>query len=124
MANYYKLHEKDTRPWGQWEVLHREDTYVIKKLTVNPGCSLRLQTHKHRSEHWIIVQGTAEVTIGKQKKLYYPQDSVFIAAGEHHCLANAADTVLSVIEIQTGDILDERDIIHYDQNYQAIDKEK
>ncbi len=124
MVNHYKPHEKDVRPWGEWEVLYREEAYVIKKLTVKPGCSLRLQTHQHRSEHWVVVAGTAEVTIGKQKKLCYPQDTVFIAAGQHHCLANVADTQLSVIELQTGDLLDEKDIIHYDKNYQAIDKEK
>ena len=104
MANNYKKGDHDSRPWGTWEVLDSGDNFCVKKIKVIPGGKLSLQSHRFRAEHWIIVEGEAVVTLGEDKLNKKADESVYIPAETKH-------------RIQTGDNLDENDIIRYEDVY-------
>lgn len=108
---------KDHRPWGWFETLTLSDRFQVKRIFVKPGAALSLQSHHHRSEHWIVVEGTAEVTIGSKSKNVTEGESVYIPLGEKHRLANPGKIPMILIEVQTGAYLREDDIIRYEDNY-------
>ncbi|MCQ2966105.1 MAG: phosphomannose isomerase type II C-terminal cupin domain [Alphaproteobacteria bacterium] len=117
MTTKYALNEKAERPWGWWEVLNTQDTYVVKRFCLKPGKRISLQTHTHRSEHWVVVEGTAKVTLSHSQIIKNVNDAVFIPVGEFHRIENIGLNDLVIIEIQAGDLLDETDIVRYNEDY-------
>ena len=117
MCIKYNLNEIGHRPWGTWKCIAVGDKYITKIITVNPHSSLSLQMHEHRSEHWTVVAGKPTITVRKSKKQYGFGQSVDIPVKTKHRLENLTDTVAEVIEIQMGDILDENDIIRFEDIY-------
>ena len=107
----------DHRPWGWFETLVLDDRFQVKRIVVNPGGSLSLQSHFHRSEHWIVVAGTAKVTVGKSEQLLTENQSVYIPVGEVHRLENPGKVPMVLIEVQTGTYLGEDDIVRYEDIY-------
>ena len=116
----YSVGERDTRPWGSWEVLAIGDGFIIKKIAVNPGARLSLQSHQHRSEHWTILEGSADVTLGQDVVRLDQHGTVFISAKTKHRIFNAGESELKFLEIQTGQILDETDIDRFDDDYDRV----
>ncbi|SEG86206.1 mannose-1-phosphate guanylyltransferase/mannose-6-phosphate isomerase [Marinobacterium lutimaris] len=110
-------HPQSYRPWGTSTVVHSSGNYRVKHLRVNPGEGLSLQKHRHRAEHWIVVRGTARVTRGKEVSLVTENQSTFIPVGEIHCLENPGKFPLELIEVQSGDLLDESDIERLKDRY-------
>jgi mannose-1-phosphate guanylyltransferase/mannose-6-phosphate isomerase len=108
---------RDHRPWGWFESLVIGERFQVKRIVVNPGASLSLQSHHHRSEHWIVVQGTAKVTIEARVDLVTENQSVYIPLGEKHRLENPGKLPMVLIEVQTGSYLGEDDIIRYEDVY-------
>jgi mannose-1-phosphate guanylyltransferase len=106
-----QTHPTSYRPWGGYTSVLNGDRFQVKRLFVTPGKKLSLQKHHHRSEHWICVKGTAEVTIGDEIKVVRENESVYIPQGEVHRLANPGKIMLEMIEVQTGSYLGEDDII-------------
>lgn len=117
MVSLYKLGDKDTRPWGTWETINVGEKYIVKHLVILPGQSVSLQQHNHRSEHWIIVKGNAQITVGETTKTYAQNSHVYIPVKEKHRIANLGNENLVFIEIQTGDTLDENDIVRFEDQY-------
>lgn len=117
MTIHYKIGEKDTRPWGTWEITDIGTNYIIKKITVLPHQKLSLQLHHHRNEHWIIVSGTVLVTIGDSQKTISENTHLYIPKETKHRLENPTDESICFIEIQTGELLDETDIIRFEDIY-------
>ena len=105
------------RPWGTYTTLLRSDTYLIKRLAVAPYRRISLQYHNHRSEHWVVVRGTAEVTNGDKVFMVETGESTFVPAGTIHRLANSGDDVLEVIEVQNGSPLTEDDIVRCEDDF-------
>ncbi|SNS77864.1 mannose-1-phosphate guanylyltransferase/mannose-6-phosphate isomerase [Tropicimonas sediminicola] len=105
------------RPWGWYETLCIDTRFQVKRIMVHPGGVLSLQSHHHRSEHWIVVSGTAEVTIGDQVKLVTENQSVYIPLGTVHRMANPGKLPMYLIEVQTGAYLGEDDIQRYEDVY-------
>jgi len=105
------------RPWGHYEVLALESNYQIKKLVVLPGQELSYQSHEHRAEHWLVVEGVATVTLDEVKREVTPGMSVFVNVGQKHRISNFTAGRVSIIEIQFGDYLGEDDIVRYSDNY-------
>jgi len=105
------------RPWGSYTVLENTEVYKTKKIVVRPGKRLSLQSHYHRNEHWIIVSGTARVTVGDSVKLLLANESTYIPAGEKHRLENPGVIDLVMIEAQVGEYLEEDDIVRYDDDF-------
>ncbi|EKE25928.1 MAG: hypothetical protein ACD_5C00002G0002 [uncultured bacterium] len=105
------------RPWGKYEVLIDEKNHKVKKITVLPGSTLSLQSHKHRSEHWVVVKGTAQVINGENMLVLHENQSTYIQAESKHRLSNPGETELQIIEVQTGDYLEEDDIVRYEDTY-------
>ena len=105
------------KPWGSYQVLEGGPKYSIKKILVSPGGVLSLQSHNHRSEHWVIIEGIAEVTLGENIKTLNANENIFIPKKVKHRLANRYNEELVIIEIWFGDILDETDIVRYEDIY-------
>ena len=108
---------KDHRPWGWFETLVLADRFQVKRIVVHPGAALSLQSHHHRSEHWIVVEGTARVTVDKDVKLLGENQSVYIPLGAVHRMENPGKVPMVLIEVQTGSYLGEDDIIRYEDMY-------
>ena len=108
---------KDHRPWGSFEILSEGIGFKVKKIIVKPGASLSLQSHKHRSEHWIVVQGLAVVNIDESVKVIRAGESTYVPMGSKHRLQNKEKEPLTIIEIQLGTYLGEDDIIRYEDIY-------
>ena len=117
MGIQYKQNEIGERPWGTWRCMAVGDNFVVKLITVNPHASLSLQMHDFRTEHWTVVKGTPTITIGDVKKEYSFGQSVDIPAKTKHILENLTNDILEIIEIQMGDILDEKDITRFEDVY-------
>ena len=107
----------DHRPWGMFESLVTGSRFQVKRIVVKPGAALSLQSHHHRSEHWIVVEGTAKVTIDDKVSLVTENQSVYIPLGARHRLENPGKLPLTLIEVQTGSYLGEDDIIRFDDVY-------
>jgi len=108
---------KDHRPWGWFESLVVGERFQVKRIVVHPGAALSLQSHHHRSEHWIVVEGTAKVTIDDEVKLVSENQSVYIPLGAVHRMENPGKLPMVLIEVQTGSYLGEDDIIRYEDVY-------
>ena len=115
--NEAKNHKLVFRPWGSFLSIEDGNTWQIKKIEVNPGASLSLQMHFHRSEHWVVVTGTAKVEIGNLEKIIGPNESVYIPLGTKHRLSNPTKLPLTLIEIQSGSYLGEDDIKRFEDKY-------
>ncbi|WP_395672181.1 mannose-1-phosphate guanylyltransferase/mannose-6-phosphate isomerase [Phenylobacterium sp.] len=105
------------RPWGWYEGLHTGDRFQVKRITVKPGGVLSLQKHFHRAEHWVVVNGTAEVLVNGERKLLAENESVFIPLGAEHRLSNPGKVPLNLIEVQSGPYLGEDDIVRLEDVY-------
>ena len=105
------------RPWGWYETLCLDTRFQVKRIMVKPGGILSLQSHRHRSEHWIVVAGTAEVTIEDEVKLVTENQGVYIPLGAKHRMANPGKVPMYLIEVQTGAYLGEDDIVRYEDIY-------
>ena len=105
------------RPWGTYQTIARGDRFQTKRIIVKPGGKLSLQKHHHRSEHWVVVTGTAEVTVGAETRLLEENESTFIPAGTAHRLVNPGEVPLHLIEVQCGAYLGEDDIVRLDDEY-------
>ena len=116
-ADQATMFPKDHRPWGWFESLVIGDRFQVKRIHVHPGAALSLQSHHHRAEHWIVVSGTAEVTIDDKVQLVTENQSVFIPLGAVHRMRNPGKVPMVLIEVQTGSYLGEDDIIRYEDVY-------
>ena len=108
---------KDHRPWGWFESLVVGNRFQVKRILVHPGASLSLQSHFHRSEHWIVVEGTARVTVDDDVKLVTENQSVYIPLGAVHRMENPGKVPMVLIEVQTGAYVGEDDIVRYEDVY-------
>jgi mannose-1-phosphate guanylyltransferase/mannose-1-phosphate guanylyltransferase/mannose-6-phosphate isomerase len=108
---------KDHRPWGWFESLVVGNRFQVKRIVVHPGAALSLQSHHHRSEHWIVVEGTAQVTVDDEVKLVTENQSVYVPLGSTHRMENPGKVPMVLIEVQTGSYLGEDDIIRYEDVY-------
>lgn len=105
------------RPWGSYTTLQMAGNHQIKSISVNPGGKLSLQSHQHRAEHWVVVQGVATITINDDRRDYTVNEAVYIPVEAKHRLENQTDQLVTIIEVQVGDYLGEDDIIRYDDIY-------
>ena len=112
-----EIFPKDHRPWGWFESLALGDCFQVKRICVKPGAALSLQSHKHRSEHWIVVEGTAKVTIDDEVKLVSEGQSVYVPLGAKHRMENHGESSIVLIEVQIGSYLGEDDIVRYEDVY-------
>ena len=110
-------HRRGHRPWGYYDSIDRGERFQVKRIVVHPGGTLSLQKHHHRAEHWVVVRGTAEVTIGTEVKDVHENESIYIPIGAVHRLANRGKIPLELIEVQTGSYLGEDDIVRLDDVY-------
>ncbi|HHL40382.1 MAG TPA: mannose-1-phosphate guanylyltransferase/mannose-6-phosphate isomerase [Deltaproteobacteria bacterium] len=113
-------HPRVERPWGWYKVLEEGEGFKVKRIGVRPGCRLSLQYHRSRSEHWVVVRGTARVRCGDRVLDLEANESVFIPRGELHRLENSGAGPLEVVEVQSGDYLGEDDIVRIEDDYKRI----
>jgi mannose-1-phosphate guanylyltransferase / mannose-6-phosphate isomerase len=113
----YRLHRTVHRPWGTYTVLEEGDRFKMKRIVVKPGAALSLQMHHHRSEHWIVVRGFAEIVNGDRVITLQPNESTYIPAGHKHRLINPGVVDLVLIEVQCGEYLGEDDIVRFEDVY-------
>ena len=110
-------HRRGHRPWGYYDSIDKGERFQVKRIVVQPGGTLSLQKHHHRAEHWVVVRGTAEVTIGSEVKAVHENESIYIPIGAVHRLANQGKIPLELIEVQTGSYLGEDDIVRIEDVY-------
>jgi mannose-1-phosphate guanylyltransferase/mannose-6-phosphate isomerase len=110
-------HKRVHRPWGYYESIDMGERFQVKRIVVIPGGILSLQKHRHRSEHWVVVRGTAEVTIGESVRPVHENESIYIPIGSVHRMANKGKIPLELIEVQTGSYLGEDDIERIEDVY-------
>ena len=110
-------HLKVHRPWGSYQSIDQGARFQVKRIVVKPGGRLSLQLHHHRAEHWIVVHGTARVTVGEEIKTVHENESIYIPIGARHRLENPGKIDLELIEVQTGTYLGEDDIIRIEDDY-------
>jgi mannose-1-phosphate guanylyltransferase/mannose-6-phosphate isomerase len=113
----YRTHSTVHRPWGTYTELEQGDRFKIKRIVVKPGASLSLQLHHHRCEHWIVVSGTAKVVNGDQDLILNINESTYIPSGAKHRLENPGKIPLTLIEVQSGEYLEEDDIVRFEDIY-------
>ncbi len=113
----HKYHSTVHRPWGTYTVLEEGPRFKMKRIVLKPGASISLQKHHHRSEHWVVVSGTAEVVNGEDSFLVQTNESTYVPIGNKHRLSNPGVIELAIIEVQIGDYLEEDDIVRYEDNY-------
>lgn len=111
------------RPWGSYQSLDSGERYQVKRIIVTPGGKLSLQKHFHRSEHWIVVKGTAKVVVGEENRIIHENESIYIPIGSVHRLENPGKIDLELIEVQTGSYFGEDDIIRLDDVYNRTEKD-
>ncbi|HEU0200870.1 MAG TPA: mannose-1-phosphate guanylyltransferase/mannose-6-phosphate isomerase [Burkholderiaceae bacterium] len=116
----HKLHRTVERPWGTYTTLQEGPRFKIKRIEVKPGASLSLQMHHHRSEHWIVVSGTAKVSIDGKEALVSPNESTYVPVGAKHRLENPGKVLLTMIEVQSGDYVGEDDIVRFEDKYGRV----
>jgi mannose-1-phosphate guanylyltransferase/mannose-6-phosphate isomerase len=110
-------HLKVHRPWGSYHAIDRGERFQVKRIVVKQGGRLSLQLHHHRAEHWVVVRGTARVTIGDETKTLHENESIYIPIGARHRLENPGKIDLELIEVQTGSYLGEDDIVRIEDDY-------
>jgi len=113
-------HRKVFRPWGWYDSIDAGEKYRVKHLYIKPGASISLQLHHHRSEHWVVISGTAEVTRGNEIFTVRENESTFIPQGEKHRLRNNGTVGLELIEVQSGNYVEEDDIVRFDDAYGRV----
>nr|WP_281169627.1 cupin domain-containing protein [Kushneria aurantia] len=113
----YKLHREVYRPWGKYESIDSGGRYQVKRITVKPGEKLSVQMHHHRAEHWVVVSGTASVTIDGVVQMLTEDQSIYIPVGGVHALENPGKIPLELIEVQSGAYLGEDDIVRFEDRY-------
>ena len=109
-----------TRPWGNYEVMETQEEFQIKLISVNPGQRLSLQSHRFRSEHWVVIAGTAEVVCDEEITILRAQESIIIPLGSKHRVSNFGEDILRFIEIQLGSSFAEEDIVRYEDDYGRV----
>lgn len=119
-AELTETHTSVYRPWGSYTVLEEGANFKIKRISVNPGASLSMQLHRHRSEHWVVVSGVARVTNGERQITLRENESTYIPQQHKHRLENPGEVPLHIIEVQCGDYVGEDDIVRFDDNYGRI----
>ena len=112
-----KEHLTVQRPWGKYTVLHEAPQFKVKRIEVNPGKKLSLQLHHKRSEHWVVVQGSARLTVGEQIATLAPNESIYVPMQVKHRIENATDQPLVMVEVQCGDYLGEDDIVRFSDDF-------
>ncbi|MCX6682912.1 MAG: mannose-1-phosphate guanylyltransferase/mannose-6-phosphate isomerase [Methanoregula sp.] len=112
-----RYHRQVHRPWGSYTILELSRFYKIKRVTVKPGQQLSLQLHHHRSEHWVVVSGTAQIELDGETRFLRQGESSFVGSGVRHRLRNPGIIPLEVIEVQLGEYLEEDDIVRFDDDY-------
>jgi mannose-6-phosphate isomerase-like protein (cupin superfamily) len=110
-------HTTVERPWGRYVVMDEGPGFKVKRLVVDPGQKLSLQLHQRRAEHWVVVSGTARITSGQEVRLVSSNQSVYIPPKTPHRLENPTVEPIQLIEVQTGDYLEEDDILRLDDDY-------
>ncbi|OHU88510.1 MULTISPECIES: mannose-1-phosphate guanylyltransferase/mannose-6-phosphate isomerase [Pseudoalteromonas] len=111
------IHREVYRPWGKYDAFDRGERFLVKRITVKPGAKLSKQMHYHRSEHWVVVAGTAKVLIGDKEQYVGENESVYIPIAQVHALENPGKVDLELIEVQSGAYLAEDDIVRFDDQY-------
>jgi mannose-1-phosphate guanylyltransferase len=119
-SDLHHIHLTAHRPWGTYTVLEDEEQYKVKKIIVKPGKRLSLQKHFHRSEHWIVVSGTATVTVGGETRLIRPNESTYIKMGDIHRLENEGKIDVVLIEAQVGEYTGEDDIVRLEDDFKRV----
>lgn len=119
--NEHKLHRQVYRPWGHYDCIDAGDRYQVKRISVNAGGKLSVQMHHHRAEHWVVVSGTARVTLNGKTQLLAENESIYLPIGAVHALENPGKIPLELIEIQVGAYLGEDDIVRIDDCYGRIE---
>jgi mannose-6-phosphate isomerase-like protein (cupin superfamily) len=113
----HRVHRTVERPWGSYTVLEKGERYQIKRVVIHPNQKLSLQIHRHRSEHWVVISGTARVTRGNDIYYVHPNESTYIPVSTVHRLENPGRIPLQIIEVQNGDYVEEDDIERLDDDY-------
>lgn len=116
----HHIHREVYRPWGKYDSIDAGQRYQVKRITVKPGEGLSLQMHHHRAEHWIVVAGTARVTIDDEVTLLGENESIYIPLGATHCLENPGKIPLELIEVRSGAYLEEDDIVRFQDRYGRV----
>jgi mannose-6-phosphate isomerase len=109
--------DSEQRPWGSWHVIDVADGYKIKRIHVNPGSRLSLQSHEHRSEHWVVIQGVATCEVDEALTTVQHGESIDVPQGAHHRLGNLGDEELVIVEVQLGAYTGEDDICRYEDDF-------
>lgn len=120
----FEFHREVFRPWGSYDSIDNGQRYQVKRISVKPGEKLSVQMHHHRAEHWIVVSGTANVTVGEKTSLITENESIYIPIGEIHALENPGKILLELIEVQSGTYLGEDDIVRFSDRYGRVDVKK
>jgi mannose-1-phosphate guanylyltransferase/mannose-6-phosphate isomerase len=113
----HSVHRTVERPWGSYTVLEKGDRYKIKRIVIKPHEKLSLQAHRHRSEHWVVISGTAKVTRDSESFFVHPNESTYIPVSTKHRLENPGWIPLQIIEVQNGDYVEEDDIERFEDDY-------
>lgn len=116
----HHIHREVYRPWGKYDSIDEGERYQVKRITVKPGEGLSLQMHHHRAEHWIVVAGTAKVTINDEITLLGENESIYIPLGATHCLENPGKIPLDLIEVRSGAYLEEDDVVRFADRYGRV----
>ena len=116
----HRVHREVYRPWGKYDSIDAGDRYQVKRITVKPGEGLSVQMHYHRAEHWVVVAGTAKVTIDGDIKLLGENESIYIPLGATHCLENPGIIPLDLIEVRSGSYLEEDDVVRFADRYGRV----
>ncbi len=120
----FEFHREVFRPWGSYDSIDNGRRYQVKRISVKPGEKLSVQMHHHRAEHWIVVSGTANVTVGEVTSLITENESIYIPIGEIHALENPGKILLELIEVQSGSYLGEDDIVRFSDRYGRVEVKK
>ena len=116
-VNKYSPNEHGERPWGSWTVLDAGQGFCVKRIVVAPGQRLSLQYHNHRAENWVIISGRGEVELDGEQIAVRGGDHVHIPQGARHRVLNPSSEMLKILELQSGDVLDEEDIVRLEDDY-------
>lgn len=111
------MSEAVIRPWGSYQTIEMGETYQVKKIIVNSKQQLSLQSHNHRSEHWMMVEGEGVVSLNDEKITFKKDEHIYIPVHAKHRMSNLTDSPITFIEVQNGDYLGEDDIIRYEDIY-------
>ena len=109
--------DSEERPWGSWHVIDVDEGFKIKRIHVNAHSRLSLQTHEHRSEHWVVITGTATCTVGDDTIVVHAEESIDVPQGAAHRIANEGDVELIIVEVQMGSYTGEDDIVRLEDDY-------